>query len=81
MHLHNKNIALIIIKIMTLYNAIMMGWNIKRKDNNTYELSKKMSKINNSDNFDLKLFAKNILSPYNTFTANFIDDTIVDISV
>jgi hypothetical protein len=42
-------VLLIIIQIISIYNAISMGWKVKKIDTNKYELSKQIPDINLSD--------------------------------
>lgn len=39
----NQNVVLLyLIQIISIYNAILMGWNVKKLGKNTYELTKKI---------------------------------------
>lgn len=49
----NRAIILYILQMTTLYNAMVLGWKVKKIGNNRYELSKKIDEINE---FDLKNF-------------------------
>jgi len=51
--IQNQNILLLyLIQIISIYNAILMGWNVKKLGKNTYELTKKMDvSDNNLTNF------------------------------
>lgn len=41
--MQNQNILLLyLIQIISIYNAILMGWNVKKLSKNTYELTKKI---------------------------------------
>lgn len=41
--MQNQNILLLyLIQIISIYNAILMGWNVKKLGKNTYELTKKI---------------------------------------
>lgn len=53
----HKNIILYILQITTLYNAMVMGWKVKKIGDKTYELSKK---INEVGEFGLKNFMEQI---------------------
>ena len=45
--MQNQNILLLyLIQIISIYNAILMGWNVKKLGKNTYELTKKIDKSN-----------------------------------
>lgn len=44
---YNQNILVYLIQIVSIYNAIQMGWNVKKISGNTYELTKK--NINSSN--------------------------------
>jgi len=46
-----------IFQIATLYNAYSLGWTIKKIDDRTYELTKK---INDLNNFELDMFLNRI---------------------
>ena len=39
---YNKNIIIYIVQITALYNAMKMGWTVKKLGKNRYEMSKKM---------------------------------------
>lgn len=51
--MNNQNILLLyLIQIISIYNAILMGWNVKKLGKNTYELTKKIDvSDNNLTNF------------------------------
>ena len=52
-----KDIIIHILQIVTLYNAVMLGWTIKKINNNTFELTKSIDNIN----YDLKDLIEQIL--------------------
>lgn len=56
-----KNFILIMLQIITIYNAIKLGWKVKKIDNRTFKLSKN---INESfhQNFELGIFLKEIVN-------------------
>jgi hypothetical protein len=54
-----QHIALYILQIITICNAIKDGWVIKKLDNKTYEFTKNNF---NYDDFDLKAFIHKITS-------------------
>ena len=59
--LYNCNktkLILCILQITTLYNAMQLGWKVTKIGNRKYELSKKISEINN---FDFECFINKIL--------------------
>lgn len=46
---HNQNILLLyLIQIISIYNAILLGWNVKKLGKNTYELTKKIDVLDNN---------------------------------
>ena len=53
----NRDLILCILQISTLYNVMNRGWNIKRIDSRTYEISKKICEL---DNFDFNIFIKEV---------------------
>jgi len=55
----NPIFVLCILRIMTLYNARMDGWRVKRIGNKRYELSKMVSDV---DAFNLEEFMNRIVS-------------------
>lgn len=47
--MQSQNILLLyLIQIISIYNAILMGWNVKKLGKNTYELTKKIDVSNNN---------------------------------
>ncbi|AYV78611.1 MAG: hypothetical protein Edafosvirus20_11 [Edafosvirus sp.] len=44
-----REIVLYILKIATLYNAIILGWNVRQIGPNKFELSKKVKDMNKLD--------------------------------
>jgi len=47
--IQNQNILLLyLIQIISIYNAILMGWNVKKLGKNTYELTKKIDVSDNN---------------------------------
>ena len=52
-----KDIIIHILQIVTLYNAVTLGWTIKKINNNTFELTKSIDNIN----YDLKDLIEQIL--------------------
>jgi len=54
----NKEYLLRIIQFVTLYNAIILGWDIKQIGDNQFELSKK---IRNYNDFDFSNFLETII--------------------
>jgi hypothetical protein len=52
-----KDIIIHILQIVTLHNAVMLGWTIKKINNNTFELTKSIDNIN----YDLKDLIEQIL--------------------
>ena len=59
---HNNYKVLLthILQIITVFNAIVMGWNVKKIGNNKYLFSKKISEIKESD-YNLSHFSDNII--------------------
>ena len=55
----NKDILIYILQIVTLYNAISLGWRIKKINCKTYELTKQ---INNIETFNFNDFCESIVS-------------------
>lgn len=55
---NNTSLILIIVQVSILYNAILLGWKVKKINENKYELSKKLSDLNN---FDYDLFINKLL--------------------
>jgi hypothetical protein len=53
----HRIIILYILQVTTLYNAMILGWKVRKIGNNKYELSKKME---NQTDFDLKKFVDSI---------------------
>ena len=53
----NKDIIFYIIQIVSIYNAILLGWKVRKIGNNKYELTKSN---HNMESFCLKTFIKNI---------------------
>lgn len=53
------NVLLYILQIVSIYNAIVMGWTVKKINSNTYELTKK--NIRDQD-IDLNTFINQIIS-------------------
>jgi len=45
----SRDIAIYMLQIITISNAIAMGWKVTRINHRTYEISKKMSEIQNQD--------------------------------
>lgn len=46
--IHDQNILLLyLVQIISIYNAILMGWNVRKLGKNTYELTKKIDTYNN----------------------------------
>lgn len=60
--MNNKNMILITTQVITLYNISLLGWTIKKIGHQQYELSKKITDIDNFDNFDLSIFIDNVLN-------------------
>ena len=58
-HKSNKAIVIFILQIATLLNAKMLGWEIKKIGQYTYELSKPISEL---ANFDFASFMNQIVS-------------------
>ena len=56
----NRELILCILQITTLYNAMQYGWNVKKIGNRRYELSKKLSEINDFNDFNLDVFVNSI---------------------
>jgi hypothetical protein len=52
-----KKIIIYILKIITLHNAVMLGWSVKKINNNTYELTKTM----NNNSINIKDFIEKII--------------------
>jgi ABC-type uncharacterized transport system permease subunit len=59
-YLH-KNVAVYVylLQIIAVYNAIMLGWQVKKIGQQKYELSKNITEL---QDFDFKYFMKNIIS-------------------
>tara|TARA_A100001015_G_C14608366_1_gene563218 strand:- start:62 stop:268 length:207 start_codon:yes stop_codon:yes gene_type:complete len=53
----DHNLVLYIFKVIVLYNAYLMGWEIHKISNNSYELRKKISE---QKTFDLENFINTI---------------------
>ena len=53
----NKDILIYIIQIVSIYNAILLGWKVRKIGNNKYELTKSNQ---NMESFCLEKFIKNI---------------------
>jgi len=47
MNLYDKNVIINLIQIVIIYNAIELGWNIKKIGYRKFQLSKKISELNN----------------------------------
>ncbi|QKF93904.1 hypothetical protein QKU48_gp0446 [Fadolivirus algeromassiliense] len=56
------NILLYILQIVSIYNAIVMGWDVKKIGMNTYELTKKNIR---DKNIDLNEFVNSLISSDN----------------
>ena len=56
---HNQEIILWILQVVTIYNAMILGWNIRKISDKRYELTKN---INELTDFELKSFVKKIVS-------------------
>ena len=54
----NKKLLLYILQVITIYNAIILGWSVKKIGCRKYELSKKLININ--EQFDLITFIEQI---------------------
>jgi hypothetical protein len=54
-----KIVLLYIIQIVSIYNAILLGWSVKKIGLKTYKLSKK---INDQNSFDIKNIVNEIIS-------------------
>lgn len=56
---YNKSMAICIyiIQIVTIYNAMMLGWHVKKIGRKKYELSKDVKEL---QDFDLKCFINDI---------------------
>ena len=59
MHDSNRNLLLYILKLVTLFNAVTLGWSVRKIDSKTYELSKARNNVNN---FDLNSLLNKIVS-------------------
>lgn len=47
--IQNQNMLLLyLIQIISIYNAILMGWNVKKLGKNTYELTKTIDVSDNN---------------------------------
>lgn len=57
--MNNREILIYILQILAIYNAIILGWDVKKLDNNKYEFSKKMPI---DKNYSLTNFVDNIVS-------------------
>jgi len=55
--INNQLLIIVIFQIATLYNIYCLGWTIKKIDDRTYELTKKMT---NANNFQLDIFLDKI---------------------
>ena len=53
----NKDILLYIIQIISIYNAIKLGWNIKKIGKNKYELTRPRESM---EDFCLETFIRSI---------------------
>lgn len=60
--INSNKMVLYFVKIITLYNAIILGWNIQKIEGNTYELSKE---IVDDSNLNLGLFLNQIVPNIN----------------
>ena len=56
---HNKSMAIYIyiIQIVTIYNAMMLGWQVKKIGQRKYELSKDIAEL---QDFDFEYFVDKI---------------------
>jgi hypothetical protein len=63
----NRDLILCILQMTTLYNVMQKGWKVTKINNNTFELTKKISQIKNFDinSFDLELFIDDITNNIN----------------
>lgn len=52
-----KEMIMCILQIVTIYNAIMLGWSVKKINNNTYELTRQL----NGASVDIHDFIEKIL--------------------
>lgn len=59
MNLEYNNILICLIQIVSIYNAIFLGWKVKKIGLKTYELSKKIKEPNT---FDINEFINDIVS-------------------
>lgn len=44
---YNKKMTMFVLQIMAIYNAIVLGWEVKKISQNSYELSKKVTEVSN----------------------------------
>lgn len=65
----NKTAIIQILQIIMVYNALVLGWKVKKINTNTFELSRR---IEDAQNFDMKNLLQNIISfdLIRTFTEN-----------
>jgi hypothetical protein len=57
--LFNRDLFLITLQVITIYNAMKLGWDVEKIDNRTYKLSKNISELSN---FKLNDFINRIVS-------------------
>lgn len=58
----NREIMLYLVQIISIYNAIILGWQVKKIGLNTYELSRQISDNVCDYNYDLNNFVNNIVT-------------------
>ena len=46
---NNRRIILLLIQVIVIKNAILMGWKVRRLDDNSFELTKKVIDVNIDD--------------------------------
>ena len=56
--LMSRELLLYILQVVTIYNAIILGWEVKKIGTRTYKLSKKIKDLSQ---FELTTFLKEIL--------------------
>ena len=58
-NMEDKDSIIDIVKVLVIYNAIQLGWKVKKIDEKSFEFKKEKSKITN---FNLENFVDTILS-------------------
>lgn len=61
-------VVLYILQVITVSNAMIAGWEVKKIDEKTFEFCKSMNSVD-IDNFDLEIFMHSIMTP-NLHTLN-----------